>query len=69
MIPFVILATFGPIKAEPIPAYNIIDIALGAISFFTVSTAAKRYWWLKATPAPNKKHEKLKRTKLSLIIE
>jgi hypothetical protein len=37
------LATFGPIKAEPIPANYIIDIALGAMSFFTVSTAAKRY--------------------------
>ena len=43
MIFFVILAILGPIKAEPIPANNIIDIALGAISFFTVSTAAKRY--------------------------
>ena len=40
---FVMLAKFGPIKADPIPANNIIDIALGAISFFTVSTAAKRY--------------------------
>ncbi len=69
MISFVILATFGPIKAEPIPANNIIDIAFGAISFFTVSTAAKRYWWLKAPPAPSKKHEKLKRIKLSLTIE
>ena len=37
------LAKFGPIKADPIPAKSIIDIALGAISFFTVSTAAKRY--------------------------
>ena len=43
IISFDIFATLGPIKAEPIPANNIIDIALGAISFFTVSTAAKRY--------------------------
>ena len=62
-------AKFGPIKAEPIPANNIIDIAFGAISFFTVSTAAKRYWWLKATAAPSKKHPKLNKIKLSLIIE
>ena len=34
MISFVILATLGPIKAEPIPANNIIDIALGAKVFF-----------------------------------
>ena len=44
IISFEKLAAFGPIKADPIPASNIIDIALGAISFFTVSTAAKRYW-------------------------
>ena len=43
IISFAKFAAFGPIKAEPIPASNIIDIAFGAISFFTVSTAAKRY--------------------------
>ena len=43
IISFEKFAKFGPIKAEPMPANNIIDIAFGAIFFLTVSTAAKRY--------------------------
>ena len=69
IISFEIFAKFGPIKADPIPANNIIEIAFGAISLSTVSTAANRYWWLKATPAPIKKHPKLNNIKLSIIIE
>ena len=43
IISFERLAAFGPIKAEPIPANNIIEIAFGAISLETVSTAANLY--------------------------
>ncbi len=41
-----------PKKAETIPANIIIEMALGALSFSTLSAAAKRYWCVKAIPVP-----------------
>ena len=48
----------GPKNADTIPPNNIIEIALGTLSFSTLSAAAKRYWCVNAIPTPIKKFAK-----------
>ena len=60
---FVRFAVPGPINAETIPPSRIIEIALGTLSFSTLSAAAKRYWWVNAIPTPIKKFAKQNKIK------